>query len=337
MIGAKFSQLKQKSFELPSIDKFRLTIIIVFALIYAFIFANFSSSSFSIIDRVNYVNYAKNSGDILAGYLYRGNILSLISNEPIWLWINSMFRMFMEPELIVKTIIFISAFLSAFCFLRLSPKNIIFVMIFLFIPQIMKNYVVHLRQGFGISIFMLGMLFSDWRRLLFCGISPLIHSSMFFTIMFLQVDNVIDYFKKKPKFSITMKMIIYSVVSFVLCINLKVLLILFGDRRLGAYDFSKSASSSGLGWAFWLCVLILMLLSGTTWMKKHSSSIYAIVFYLVSYFLLQVTARIFESSLFLILISCLSMTTYRKLSFVMAMMLYGFIQWQGYRSFFFIM
>lgn len=336
MIGIKFSRIKIFSAELPSVNKLQLALILLFAIIYALILANFSTSSFEIRDRINYINYARYSPILLNAYLQRGNLLSIVTNEPIWLWINSLLTSFLEPKMVVKTIIFLAAFLSAYSFLRLSPKNFFFIVIFLCFPLILKNYIIHLRQGFAMGIFMFGMLFSNRIRFILCGISPFIHASMFFTIIFMQVDKIINFLHKKPKFSVKIKLVLFSFISLFICLNVRLIAAFFQDRRINQYAFISQADRSGLGWIFWFGVLILMILNREKWMSKNLFSLYAIVFYLVSYFLLEVTARIFESSSFFVLLSSLSLTNYRKILFIMAMMLYGLIQWQGYKSLFFV-
>jgi hypothetical protein len=231
---------------------------------------------------------------------------------------------FLEPEAIVKAIIFWGAFLSSFSFLRLSPRNFILLVIILLIPTVLKNYITHLRQGLAIGFFMFGLLFSGWYRVLFLGLTPFIHASFFFVLLFAPINKIID---KLKNFTVKVKLLIFSFLSVLICLNVKLIAIFFQDRRISVYEFQGTAEKSGLGWLFWFFILILMLLSGEKWLKQNLFSLYSLVFYLCSYFLVEFTGRIFESSILLVFISCLNLTNYRKIVFIMALCFYGTILW----------
>jgi hypothetical protein len=307
-------------YKVQSTSRFRIVAVIILALVYATILANLPLLEFK--DREYYLQYATSSNVILERYQSRG-LSSIIFNEPIWLLINVTLKSILEPELVVRAIIFIGAFLTAYTFLRLSSENILILILLLLIPQVLKNHITHLRQGLGLGFFMFGMLFSDWRRSTFIGLAPFIHSSFFFIIALTQVDRIIQLF---INFSIEVKMILLFITSIIFSSNLQKVLAVAGDRRAAYYGVG-TAESSGLGWLFWFLVLVLILTSGKHWLNKYTFSIYALVFYLTTYFLIEVTARIFESSMCLVLLACLNLKGSRIYVFLSAMIVYGLFQW----------
>jgi hypothetical protein len=153
----------------------------VFPFIYAFTLASLPVDKF--IDRDNYLALVTASGIALQAYSGSG-FLTLLQNEPIWLAINLVLGLFFENAIVLQILIFVSSFLFSFAILRMSkpePKYILFAIAICLWPQVMKNYVIHIRQGVAISVFMLAML-SAARipRVVGLAATPFLHSSFFF-------------------------------------------------------------------------------------------------------------------------------------------------------------
>jgi len=72
---------------------------------------------------------------------------------------------------------------------------------------------------------------------------------------------------------------------------------------------------SGLGFVLWLGVFILFRMEGRQFLRIHAFETGMIVFYLGTYWLIEVTARIFESSVLLVLIAGLSLTGWRLVAY----------------------
>ncbi len=314
------SQEDLQPYKLQLNSQFRAVTVFVLSLAYATILANLPLLEFQ--DRENYLLYVTSSDVILEQYHSRG-ILSHIFNEPVWLLINIALRYIFEPEQVLRVIIFAGAFLTAYAFLKFSSHNIVILILLLLIPQILKNHITHLRQGLGLGFFMFGMLFSDWRRIGFVGLAPFIHSSFFFVIALTQVDRIIQSF---INFSTRIRTLIVVIISAIFIPNLQRILTLVGDRRATRYGFS-SADISGLGWIFWFFILMLLLSSEKTYLKKYRFSIYAVAFYLTTYPFIEVTARIFESSMCLVFLACLNLKGWKIQVFLCAMTMYGLFQW----------
>ena len=323
MSTINLSQHNTKRLQVSLYNLLREVLIVVIALTYAYILMSLPLFEFQ--DRGNYLVYAQSSEMILERNQARG-ILILIFNEPIWLLINIWLRNILDPENVIKTIIFMASFLSSYSFIKLSNskiRNILLMVILLLLPIILKNYITHLRQGLAIGLFMLGMLFSDWRRIAFVIVTPFIHSSFFFVIFLTQIDRIISWF---TTFKTKIRIAIVFSIGIILSLNLRRIAAFLGDRRADQYDFT-TADVSGLGWLFWFIVLIVMVSAGKHYLKQYSISAYCITFYLATYPFIEVTSRIFESSILIVILDLLNLKGWRKYIFLFLIFVYGLLQW----------
>lgn len=290
----------------------------VFSIIYAAVLSGLQVDSF--VDRDNYLVYAEHSSDILTRYLSEG-ALSVIFNEPVWLFINIYLSSFFLPDVVLRIIIFFSAFFTCFYVLRFKPKCFFVLLFFLLLPQVLKNNIIHLRQGLAISFFLMGWFSSrSGLRWTFMGLSSLIHASFLFLFLLFFVNQLFTIFR-------------YSTGLRVLLISLLSIAIGGGGmwfaRILGARqgEGGQPFSVSGLGFMFWLAVAVLFYSQGKQFVRDNGFAFSILLFYLLTYFLLPVTARIFESGMILVLLAGLSLDSYRKLSFFSALFFYFCVQW----------
>ncbi|MDC3416602.1 EpsG family protein [Aquibacillus salsiterrae] len=274
-------------------------------------------------DRLNYLTYADSSWVIMQSYL-NDSILSFLTNEPLFLLINIILSSFLSPENIVKFIIFLSTVIVLYSLGKLTNYNFFVLILFLLLPQIVKNHVIHLRQGLALSIYLLGLVNNQKRYgSILKYLSVFIHSSFIFLILFEFLEKIL----KKIKFNFTVR-ILFSAVFLILFIQLiPNLALLFGDRRSLVYDFSIAESASGLGFLMWLVMGTLFILV----VKKdyiNTIACYGIVFYLLSYFFLDFSARIFENIIPLILVGVLNIQNiYLKFLFILFFIFYGCLTW----------
>ena len=70
--------------------------------------------------------YAENSTEIHARYAEE-SVLTVFANEPVWLLVNSFLALFLEPESIIRAIVFVSAALFAYAFTRTDPRNCVWL------------------------------------------------------------------------------------------------------------------------------------------------------------------------------------------------------------------
>ena len=292
----------------------------MFAAIYALILGALPVDRF--VDRDSYLAYVDGSLAILVLNSSNG-IAGLLTNEPLWLLVNILFSSFLDTENCVRAIIGISAFLVAFVTLRNNPRHIFLLVLFLLLPQVLKNYVIHLRQGLAIAVFMAGWFSISrswrWTLIMMC---PFIHASFFFIILFMFLDKALV----SVRLSASLRLFNYVAAGLLFSFSATWLAGALGARQGDEYQ-AASVETSGIGFLFWLLFTFLYILQGSRFMKANAVSFSVLVFYLTGYFFLPVAARIFESALLLILLSGLKLTSYRKLCFFMLFGLYFIAQW----------
>ncbi|EOZ5531038.1 EpsG family protein [Vibrio metschnikovii] len=290
--------------------------------LYAFLLCYLFPMDDGIKDRVNYLVYAGTSDLIILRYV-SGGILSFLFNEPIWLGLNVFLSIFFTPEQVVSFIVFLSASITSFSILKVNHKYILFLLFILIFPQVMGKYVVHLRQGLAISFFLLGWfcLSTKWRWFFFISAS-LIHTSFFFVVAlyFLSITM------RRLNFANDLRSFIILAFGLIVSFGLGFITSLLGARQSNQYDFT-AASISGLGFIFWLGILILYWLQGREFTKNNAFSMAVLVFYLTTYFFIEVTGRIFESAVIIVLLSSLELTSWRKNLFFLVCACFVCLSW----------
>jgi hypothetical protein len=296
-----------------------LLVILLIALGYGWGLATFPSDAF--LDRTNYLIYADHSFSFFLGYWSQG-VLPCLTNEPAWLLLNAALQLALEPESTIQVIIGIPATIVAFLVLRSDPKNFIWLLIFLFLPQVIKNHIVHLRQGLGISIFLLGY-YSNWRRPL-CWflllLTPFIHASFFFVLPLF----FLAWFVRKLRLGASLRNFMFCGTGLVVSVSLGVLAQILGARQASQYEFNAT-QISGLGFGFWSLILILLISQGRTWIRQQTFALGVLVFYLSTYFFIEVAARVFESSMIILLLAGVQMNGWRRYTFIAMMLGYGLL------------
>lgn len=274
------------------------------------------------VDRANYLLYAGDSSAIFDRYLSQG-IITLSFNEPIWLLYNAGLSFFLTPEGVIVTTIFLASFATAYLILKVSPAHFLLLTLFLLLPQVLKNNIIHLRQGLAIAVFLMGWFsVRPATRYFFFLMACFIHSS-FVVIVFLYFLNA---FYNRFRFSSDLRTIIAASIGLLIGIFGVWVAGLVGARQANEYT-GDSAAVSGIGFIFWALVAIVFALQGRAFIRRNSLELSIIVFYLSTYFFLPVTARVFESGLLLVLISALQLTSYRKFMFISLFFFYFAIQW----------
>lgn len=266
-----------------------------------------------IIDRDNYLDYADNSGLILLSYFDSG-LHVILFNEPIFLFINLFLSFLFTSENVVRSIIFFSAFTTSFLVLRYNFRYFFILFLFLLIPQVLKNYVIHLRQGLAVSFFLIGYLSTNkktFKSIFFIFISPFVHSSFFVLIIFIYGIK----FLTQLKFDYNLKVAIISLFGLLSSMIMETVGKLVGARQVVEYQFTIE-NISGIGFLFWLFILFIFSIQGKEFLKSNLFSIAILIFYLTTYFFIPVTARIFESGIILVLLSGLNLTYWRKYTFI---------------------
>jgi hypothetical protein len=304
----------------PVISWSRSLFFICIALTYGFVLSQLPDQDFK--DFNNYLNYAESSSLIALSYA-AGGFIEILANEPVWLLINSGLGLFMDPEIVVRTIIFFGASSVVWLILRHDPKQFFWLLLFLFLPQVIKNYLIHLRQGAAITVFLWGWFaVNRSSRWVLIGLTPFIHASFFFIVFLLALTWIL----RLTRFGPDIKTIIYGFIGIALGLSLGFLAELFGARQAGEYAFERT-DVSGLGFLLWAIILIIMLSAGKSWLRDHTFEIGIVTFYLTTYWLVEVTARIFESGLIVVFFAGLALRGWRRYVFLSIMLGAGALAW----------
>jgi hypothetical protein len=268
-------------------------------------------------DRAYYFIYTTTSDIIFYRYLAY-DIKTIFANEPLWLYINFSLINILTPDQIIRSIIFFSAFVSSFILMRNENKNLFWIMVFLLMPAIIKNYIIHLRQGLAITIFIAGY-YSQSRTMkpLLLAMTPFIHSSFFFILMMAGIN----YATGVMKFPLWMRVTFITVCYIATAAMLDVVASGVGARQIREYA-DAAIDVSGVGFAFWTCVFLLFLSSGVAFLRSHTLPTSLLAFYLGTYFIVPFAARILESGLFLVLVCGLAMQGWRKAVFLAMLILF---------------
>lgn len=297
-------------------------VIVFVSIIYACSLAYLIPMDDSIKDRVSYLMYASDSGAISLRYLSSG-ILAFLANEPAWLGINMILSQLLSPEQVVFSIVLFSAFWSSYLILKFDARYFVFLLVIVFFPQVILKYVVHLRQGLAISIFLLGW-FSGSKNLRYFlfFLTPFVHSSFFFILFLVFLTSLF----KKIRLAFDLRTILIIGFGVSLSFIIGVVAEALGARQ-GGSSAQASAGVSGLGFVFWLAVFLLYMMQGRIFCYLNSFTITTLVFYMSSYFFTKFTGRIFESALILVLLSGLALTSWRKLSFLGLISAFFLLSW----------
>ena len=301
------------------VDFFYKSLCFFAALVFALVLANLPVDQF--VDRENYLVYAMNAPEILSSRIGNG-YFSFVFNEPVWVLINLILSSVMTAENCVRVIILFSAFSTSYLVLKNSPPEYILVVLaFIFLPQILKNNIIHLRQGLGVAFFLWGW-FSERKMIsyLFFFTAALVHSS-FIIILF---GMVVITLLSGLKISDGIRGLIYISVGIGISLFGLMIASYLGARQAEQYS-EITASTSGFGFLFWSGILLIYILEGKSFIKENSFSIFFIFIYLATYFTLPVTGRVLESALLIILLTSLKLRNWAKASFFFIYFIYKFV------------
>lgn len=300
----------------------RKLFIIAVAFIYAIVLANLPLLNFR--DRTNYLEYAAASSLIWQRYAERGTFV-LLANEPVWLLINILLRLWLEPENVLRVLIGGSAFLAAWSLMRSQRIDMIWFALVLLYPGFIKNFIIHLRQGCAIAVFLLGVWGTRhrWLRRVLIGLAPFIHSAFFPVIAMLLTAHL----SRRLKIANDLSVALFFVVTLILILTLPVIATEIGARQAFEYKLLSAPEVSGLNFAFWLVMLFLMLSASREFLREHRFQIGLIILYLGTYFTFYPGARIFENGLPLVLQSGLNLKGWQRRIFRWAVFAQGIAIW----------
>lgn len=291
---------------------------LLIALFYASLLASLPMEG--LMDRDNYLNAARVSPLTLAHYFDQGILVGL-TNEPVWLGINSILGFSLEPDVVVRIAVFFSAFTVAYLVLKHSNQHFILLILVLLFPLVIKNFIVHLRQGVAIAFFAIGWFASGKKtKYVFYTMSPLTHSSFFLILPLMFLREVLT----RLRLAIDVKAIVYVLSGVTVGISIVFLASLLGARQADTTALMDSGVS-GVGFVMWALIALLLVLQGRSFLDKNTFAIGALLFYLATYFLTPIAGRLFESAVLFVLLAGLTLTSYRKYGFMLIILAFTLV------------
>jgi hypothetical protein len=276
------------------------------------------------LDYNSYLEYAQYSSERFDAFRHQG-IVVLLSNEPIWLMINLSLSQVFDPNDTIQTIVFFSAAASAYIVSVRAKERLWVVVVFLMLPLIIKNYVIHVRQGCAVAVLLVGWVCKSKNfRWLLMLVATMIHAS----VGFLFILYVISKKGTSKVVGVIIQQAIVFGFAFLVGKNMAMLAAITGARQVEEYDF-KMAEASGLGFLYWGFYFSLFISEGVDFVKKNSFETGLLIFYLTAYWYVEVACRIFESGLLVVLIAGLRMTGWRRYSMILGTLFYAFYSWIG--------
>jgi hypothetical protein len=272
-------------------------------------------------DDSNYLDYVSFSSELLIKIF--NNPLGVFVDEPLWLLINSFLGLIFENEVALRIIIFISSFIALKSLGILTNDSFLMLLLFVFIGEILAKYILHIRQGLAISLFLFGLARKGKRGTVLRLLTPFIHTS-FWIVVFYDIYEMI--LRKKFKVSAKKRLVLFSILNMVVILLLPYIATLMNDRRVELYNFTMAPDASGNGFIFWIVLGIGYFLAVN---KNHIGILgcYGIIFYLESYFFLEFSARILENFLAIIIIAIINTKEKYRLPLLIGLFIYGALGW----------
>jgi len=288
--------------------------IIVIAVAYGSVLGSLPVQAF--YDRDGYLFYATHAEEILRTFWSQGILVGLV-NEPLWWLINVFLSFFLTPEGIVRILIIVPAAIVAYQILRVNPRHFLWLLLFLFVPGVIRHYIVTIRQGVAVAIFLLAWFSSAkyWRKFLFL-LTPLVHVSFFIVLGLMALTWLV----RQMKFAYDLRSLAFLSLGIAMGIGgMAWMGEIVGARQAEALSSgwysSRMPEASGLGAIFWAVILVLYSLQGRSFTRSHAFELGAMFFYISTYPFLPIAGRIFTSVMPVVLLAGLELTGWRGLLF----------------------
>tara|TARA_Y100001978_G_C23671933_1_gene424247 strand:- start:171 stop:1160 length:990 start_codon:yes stop_codon:yes gene_type:complete len=284
---------------------FRYNLISTFySLIITFLTDILGYQDFEIRGRARYLSYFEGLTDyFLENFESQSLIVNLLNDALFWI-ICYLLGLLFNPAIGLRLLIFISSFITCNFILRNKNGNFFYNLLFLINPFLILNLISNIRQPLAMAIFLLSFNFiNKTKRRIGFFIASTVHTG-YFLISFL---NFYSQFLVRFKSNIYNKTLIFLASYSIFTFSFFSLLSIIPARQIIEYgEKINQYEVSGLGFIFWLTILIIFIIKDEKHLNQNSIYIFSlgmIIFYLVSYYYLPFSARLLEGGLPLIFVS----------------------------------
>ncbi|WP_288760838.1 EpsG family protein [uncultured Lacticaseibacillus sp.] len=274
-------------------------------------------------DRDNYELYAKYGFGYFDQYFSQGGYLSVISNEPLFISINGLLGYIFTPDTVVLILVGVGYFVTNFVISRENDYSILPVLMYLLLPQTLKNNVMQTRQGLAVAWYLFFLTQNNRFFKSFRFFSVFIHTGSAILI----VADIFRSCMRKFNFRKGQMVVSFAVLSMIIAKVVPTLSQFVGDRRADEYDFLADSGVSGLAWIFWLFFFVIFFVISES--DQYSDiSLLGIIFYLSTYFNFDLSGRAFEFFVPVILLSLFRQKgSWEKYVLIFILMMYAAMGW----------
>jgi hypothetical protein len=246
----------------------------------------------NITDRVRYHRQIEIIDIILNGTFAAGFYYNIFSEIVYWCIIFFLSLFNLSPSIIFKILIFICVTIALYTLIIKKGVPKLWSIIAILTPLVLVNYVMTLKQGVAISVFLIGYYYSSgWKSIFLLSITPLIHFSFLIILPILWLSKT-KFILKLPNI---LNVIFMLAFSYIVGASILKITTLLGLNNL-AIQYSEFVEVRfGFGIIFWSGILLLFFMEGHRFTNKNIFPILVIVFYLGSIFIFSPFSRIIQN------------------------------------------
>ena len=155
-----------------------------------------------------------------------------------------------------------------------------------------------------------------------CLISPRRMIEKFAILLLL----VLTFLARKMRLAADLRSLTYVFVGLAAAVSLGIVAQFYGARQSDEYEFS-AGEISGLGFVFWLAVAGIFAIGGREFQRRQAFAMGSIIFYLCAYFFVEISARVFESAMVVVLLAGLQLPGWKRQLYCTAIFMFAALSW----------
>lgn len=283
-------------------------------IIYSFIYATiiFSLQSESLGDRSAYISMIKNSQDIINSahnnLISTGNLFKFITSENLWQYILISLKAFnLNPTNILNSISCIIGFLTSYFVFRNCKNNMELAFIYLINIFTLTSSMLHIRSGLAMCLVFMTYDFPYFNKSRLSKIIRFLAVGIHMgALIYLLIDLLQNIILKINNSFGRLSVIIFGFGA-LLSSNLLFALL----TKYKEYTFT-SGKGSFFGFAFYLAILILIILTDHKQRKENLISIIILSTYVSFYYSYPAVSRVLQMGFPFLIISIINIKTSSK-------------------------
>lgn len=278
----------------------------------------FSIQLDDITDRKNYHDNVID-GEILFENAINSNFPVIFFTESLFKFVYFIFsKLGLSPEYAIKIVILISIILFFRVLFSFRGLNIWEILLIFFCPTVIVNFIMTIRQGFALSIFL--FIFFQVKNKRLINLIPLIHFAYFIVLPVFYLSN---YIKKRTEIN----PILWLSLFLFFCVSLSIFILkITNSLNLFYFDaFQDNVQFKfGFGIIFWFFILLLFVLEGKYFLNKYMFESMIVIFYIGTVAFFNPFSRILQASSVFVLLAGFTLTGWRRQMFIIILVLFDF-------------